>query len=227
VPEKLHKISNPAGRLSYKWQPFTHIVRCLRKKETSACPIQKKLIFTVNHATMQLLKLTVLSSLLFALAISFTSCEPETEIRKTLEYSKTAIPMTGAQEAAPFNVSPAIGSLDVYYNKTTKILTYKFTWQGLTDTITGIHIHGLAPVGYNAGIVQNILINGTKNEALFPFRGGTFTGTFNVDGVVVKEENLLNGFYYLNIHTQGIVPGLAPPNNRYTGGEIRGQIKFQ
>ena len=124
--------------------------------------------------------------------------------------------MTGAQENNPANVSTALGNLDVYYAKNSKILSYKFTWQGLTDTIIGIHIHGLAPVGFNTGIVQNILILNTKNEALFPYRGGSYSGTFNVDGVVVKEENLLNGLYYLNIHTK-----------IYPGGEIRGQIKFQ
>ena len=177
---------------------------------------------------MQLLKLTVLSSVLFAVAISFTSCEKDAEKKKTQEYMKSAIPMTGAQESAPFNVSQAVGSLDVYYSKGSKILTYKVTWQGLTDTIVGMHIHGLASQGYNASIVQNILI--TKNEAVFPFRGGTYSGTLNVDGVVIKEDNLLNGFYYLNIHTKGLVPGLnlQPPfDTTYASGEIRGQIKFQ
>jgi CHRD domain len=150
---------------------------------------------------------------------------------------KSGIPMTGAQEGAPFNVSSAIGSLDVYYAKNSKTLSYKITWQGLTDTIVGIHIHGPAPIGYpgaappgaatqpNAPILQSILPS--KNEALFPFRGGSYSGTLLVDGVVIKEENLLNGMYYLNIHTQGIVPGLVAPNNKYTGGEIRGQIRFQ
>jgi len=162
---------------------------------------------------MQLLKLTVLSFVLFAIAFSFTSCEKDAERKKTQEYMKSGIPMTGAQEA-PATPSTALGSLDVYYAKNSKLLTYKVTWQGLADTIVGMHIHGLAPAGYSTAIVQNILT--TKNEAVFPFRGGTYSGTLNVDGVVIKEENLLNGFYYLNIHTK-----------TYPGGEIRGQIKFQ
>ncbi len=162
---------------------------------------------------MQLLKLTVLSSFLFAIIISFSSCEKDAEKSKTVEYIKSGIPMTGAQETPP-NPSSALGTLDVYYNKALKTLSYKVTWQGLADTIVGMHIHGLAPVGYATGIVQNILT--TKNEAVFPFRGGSYSGTFNVDGVVVKEENLLDGYYYLNIHTK-----------TYPGGEIRGQIKFQ
>jgi hypothetical protein len=174
---------------------------------------------------MQLLKLTVLSVLTLAIAIGFVSCEKDAEKKKYLEYMKSGIPMTGAQETPPFNVSSATGTLDVYYAKNSKTLSYKVTWQGLTDTIVGMHIHGTAPQGYSTGIVQNILI--TKNEAQFPFRGGSYSGSLLVDGVVIKEENLLNGMYYLNIHTKGIVPGLAPPNNTYAGGEIRGQIKFQ
>ena len=141
------------------------------------------------------------------------SCEKDAERKKTQEYLKSGIPMTGAQEA-PVTPSTGLGSLDVYYAKNSKILSYKVTWQGLADTIVGMHIHGLATAGYSTAIVQNILT--TKNEAGFPFRGGTYSGTLNVDGVVVKEENLLNGFYYLNIHTK-----------TYPGGEIRGQIRFQ
>jgi len=121
--------------------------------------------------------------------------------------------MTGAQET-PATPSAAQGSLDVTYNKGSRTLTYKFTWSGLADTITGIHIHGLAPTGYAASIVQNILT--TKNEVTFPFRGGSYTGFLFADGLKVKEEDLLNHLYYLNIHTK-----------TYPGGEIRGQIRFQ
>ncbi|MEI9911661.1 MAG: CHRD domain-containing protein [Bacteroidota bacterium] len=162
---------------------------------------------------MQLLKLTVLSSLLLALAVSFTSCEKDSEQDRVINYVKSGIVMTGAQET-PATPSAAQGSLDVTYSKATKTLTYKFTWSGLADTITGIHIHGLAPTGYAAAIVQNILT--TKNEAAFPFRGGSYSGLFYADGVKVKEEDLLNHFYYLNIHTK-----------TYPSGEIRGQIRFQ
>jgi len=56
-----------------------------RKKATPACPIQKKPIFTSNLAIMQLLRLTVLCSLVFAIAISFTSCEKDAEKKKYLD----------------------------------------------------------------------------------------------------------------------------------------------
>lgn len=195
-------------------QQFAHTPADLcEKKEFPASAIQKKLIFTTNHATMQLIKLTVLCSLLFAFAISFTSCEKEADKKLSLEYSKSGIAMTGAQETPP-NPSTALGTLEVFYSKAIKVLTYKVTWQGLADTIVGMHIHGLAPIGFATSIVQNILT--TKNEAAFPFRGGTYSGTLLVDGSVIKEENLLNGLYYLNIHSK-----------TYPGGEIRGQIRFE
>lgn len=160
---------------------------------------------------MQLLKLTVLSSILFAVIVIVLSCEKETQ--RANYYVKTGITMSGAQET-PVNPSTAQGSLDVSYDKNIKVLVYKFSWSGLADTIVGIHIHGLAPVGFNASIVQNILT--VRNEAAFPFRGGSYSGTLLVDGVRIKEDDLLNGLYYLNIHSKV-----------YPGGEIRAQVKFQ
>jgi CHRD domain-containing protein len=162
---------------------------------------------------MQLIKLTAFSLIIIAMAFGLGSCEKDAERKKVVEYMKSGIPMTGAQEN-PQTPSTALGSLDVYYAKNSKTLTYKVTWQGLADTIVGMHIHGVAPSGYSTAIVQNILT--TKNEAAFPFRGGTYSGTMLVDGVVIKEEYLLDGYYYLNIHSK-----------TYPGGEIRGQIKFQ
>ncbi|MBL7737646.1 MAG: CHRD domain-containing protein [Chitinophagaceae bacterium] len=159
---------------------------------------------------MRLLKLSALSSLILFFV---SSCERNFEKGPSSEYVKTEIAMTGAQET-PANVSAATGSLNVFYSKKSKLLQYTFRWSGLADTIVGIHIHGLAPTGYAASIVQNILT--TRNEAVFPFRGGSYTGTLLVDGARIKEEDLLNHLYYVNIHTK-----------TYPGGEIRGQIRFQ
>lgn len=169
---------------------------------------------------MRFQKLTA-ALLAFSLCLTLASCEPDDELKSTLEYMKTGIPLTGAQET-PANPSPALGTMDVYYNKTTKVLSYKVTWQGLTDSLMLMHIHGLAPTGFAAGVVQNIV---TPSNGLYPqktnnkytfLQSGTISNSLTVDDVKVKEVDLLNGMYYMNIHTP-----------TYPGGEIRGQIRFQ
>ena|SRR5688572_4910000 len=119
------------------------------------------------------------------------------------------LPMRPDQEV-PVNNSPASGSADVTYNKDTKMLTYTLNWSGLTDKPTMAHIHGTAARGANAG-VKHDLTNVLKKET-----SGSFTDSVKVDGTTIKEDSLLSGFYYFNIHT--------PAN---PGGEIRGQIEFK
>lgn len=167
---------------------------------------------------MKLIRLSALTSLVLGLMLAITSCEKVAEEKKTTDYEKKAIPLTGAQET-PANPSTALGTMDVSYSKETRMLTYSVTWSGLTGPVASMHIHGLAPSGYAAGVVQNIITasNGifTPNATTFPATGKV-SGTLLADGVVVKELDLLNGMYYMNIHTA-----------TYPGGEIRGQIKFQ
>ena len=169
---------------------------------------------------MKLIKLTALMSLLFVLVFSMTSCEKNAEKRQTTEYEKTGIVMSGAQET-PAVPSPALGTMDVLYSKETRTLTYKVTWSGLTDSLSAMHIHGLAPTGFAAGVIQNIV---AASNSIFPQRtsgkytflkSGSISGTLLADGVAVKEQDILNGVYYMNIHTPA-----------YPGGEIRGQITF-
>jgi CHRD domain len=170
---------------------------------------------------MRLIKLTAFSSLILAGALSLSSCEREAEEKKTFLYEKKGIVMSGAQET-PAVASTSLGSMDVSYSKETKLLTYKVSWSGLADSVLLMHVHGLAPVSFAATVVQNIV---TASNGIYPqktagkftyAKSGTLTGTLLADGVVVKEDNILNGHYYINIHT-----------SVYPGGEIRGQIKFQ
>ncbi|SRR5690606_3389558 len=181
--------------------------------------MEKRLIFTSNHATMQLLKLTALTSLLISLAIGFSSCEKEEEKEKVHLYVKSDIPMTGAQ-SVPASVSPGLGTLNVSYSKSAKILVYDFNWTGLKDTITGISIHGPAPTGYASPTIKQNLpgfsSNLKNNQASYPYQAGSYSGTLLVDDVNVREQELLNHLYYLSIRTK------AHPT-----GEIRGQIRFQ
>jgi hypothetical protein len=104
--------------------------------------------------------------------------------------------------------------MDVFYTRETRILSYTVKWSGLTGNPILMHIHGLAPTGFAANVVQTIL--SAANPTAFPANNGKYSGTLLVDGVVVKEQDLLNGLYYMNIHTP-----------TYPGGEIRGQIVFQ
>ena len=178
---------------------------------------------------MKLIKLTVLTSLLFSSVIMLTSCEPDAEIKKTTDFQKTGIILSGAKET-PANSSTALGSMDVFYTRDTRILTYTVRWSGLTDSLLLMHIHGSSPSGFNAAVIQSIIVpatpNGTVGNGIFPqktsvgkltyAKSGIISATLLVDGVFIKEQDLLNGLFYMNIHT-----------NAYPGGEIRGQIVFQ
>lgn len=167
---------------------------------------------------MKLIKLTAFPLLIAVSLFILSSCERDAEQKKTTDYERKAIPLTGAQET-PANASTALGTMDVSYSKETRVLNWSVTWSGLTGPVSLMHIHGVAPTGFAAGVVQNIITtsNGlaTPNAALYGATG-KFSGTLNVDGVAVKEQDLLNGMYYMNIHTA-----------TYPGGEIRGQIVFQ
>jgi len=163
---------------------------------------------------MKWIKLTAFSVLVLPLFVSLSSCEKDAEKKKVLEYSKLNIVLTGAQEA-PASNSTALGSMDVNYRRDTRTLNYTIRWSGLTGPPIGVNIFGLAPAGYaSPSVVQTILA--ASNPTLFPANSGTYTGFMFCEGANVKEVDLLNGLFYMNIRTA------ANP-----GGEIRGQIRFQ
>lgn len=171
---------------------------------------------------MKLIKLTALPLALFAM-LALSSCEPDAELKKTTDYSKTGIALTGAQVSPVVSPSAALGTMDVSYSKETRILTYNINWTGLAGNVTAMHLHGLAPTGYasSAAAVQNIIAssNGIFAPGASYGVNGKLTATLLVDGVLVKEADLLNGMYYIDIHTSAY-----PTDPR---GEIRGQIRFQ
>ena len=121
---------------------------------------------------MKLIKLTAFPLLLFVSLLVLSSCEPDAEIKKTTEYSKTNIPMTGAQET-PAVTTSALGSMDVSYSKDTRILNYTISWSGLAGNPVGMHVHGQAPVGYIAGVLPDNFyqrINGYRNQIRYIIR---------------------------------------------------------
>jgi hypothetical protein len=159
-------------------------------------------------ALKSLAVLLVLSSLLAGCEKWKDLIHKHKEKEKTV-YEAANLPMSGLQEN-PKRETKASGSINLRYDKATKMLRFTVSWKDLSGNPTGSHIHGPAPKGVNAGIKYDFF-------SLFPkTTSGTFTNTFLVDGVAVKEDSLLLGFYYLNIHSP-----LHP------GGEIRGQLEFK
>jgi hypothetical protein len=166
---------------------------------------------------MKLIKLTVIP-LFFGLFISFTSCEKNTEKKIQTDFSKSGIVMSPANEPNLPVPSSGLGTMDVAYSRETRVLTYSVSWSGLTGPVIAMHIHGQAPAGFNASVFQNIITssNGIVTPGAAYGASGKISASLFIDGVTIKEADLLNGFYYMNIHTAA-----------NSGGEIRGQIRFQ
>jgi hypothetical protein len=122
---------------------------------------------------------------------------------------KKGLLLEGSQEV-PAKTTKACGTLDVIYNKTTKMLTYTITWNSLSGIPTGAHIHGDAARGANATVKYDFTNLIPKTTS------GIFANSVLVDEVAIKEKDLLNGLYYVNLHTA-----------TNPGGEIRGQIEFK
>ena len=160
---------------------------------------------------MKWIKLTALPISVFAVMLLLASCEPDAEMKKVTDYQKNDIPMTGAKNI-PISVSSATGKLNIFYTKETRTLNYSMNWTGLSGAPTSIGIFGLAPEGY-------IVTPGSPAVQALTTTGLTATnktsGTLLADGFVVKEQDLLNGMYYIVIRTAA-----------YPNGEIRAQIKF-
>ena len=146
-----------------------------------------------------------------------TACKRDTEFTKVTEFRKNGVAMTGALNV-PQTPSTGLGTMDIWYSKETRILTYTLNWSGLTGAVSSAAIMGPAPTGFpSATTVQNLSTSAIIRCATVSNTScGTYKGTMLVDGFVVTEENLLNGVYYLTLRTASYP----------ATGEIRGQIKF-
>ena len=125
-----------------------------------------------------------------------------------------------ASQTIPASNATSTGTLDAVYDRYSKTLTYTVKWNNLMDTATTLHVHGLANAGavavapYPNGIIQTF--TRTTTPALSTKKDeGSFTGTLYIDEVLLKEEDLLAGKYYIDLHTK------AKP-----AGELRGQLVF-
>ncbi|MEO8584283.1 MAG: CHRD domain-containing protein [Flavitalea sp.] len=137
-----------------------------------------------------------------SMGVSATPAASDNVVKKQLDLS--------ASQEVPANTSKGKGTADVSYDKTSHMLTYTINYSGLTGAATMAHIHGTAPKGANAGVKRDL--SGFIQKA----DSGSFTDSVMVDGNAIKEDSLMSGFYYFNIHTA------ANP-----GGEIRTQIELQ
>ncbi len=145
-------------------------------------------------------------AILFVSATAILSCNKDDDKEQTV-FTGNNLALSAAQEV-PATASTATGTMNVSYDKSTKVLVVSATWANLTADPVAAHIHGTAARGANAGVKVDFHDNVTTAT-------GTFNRSITVDEVAIKEDSLLNGFYYFNIHT---------PENK--GGEIRGQIEF-
>ncbi len=117
------------------------------------------------------------------------------------------IALNGANEV-PAVTSSGSGTFEGTYDRTTKILTYTLRWS-LGDpnaTTVGMHFHGPAEPTESKGI--RLPITG--------FPTGSTNQTFSSATPALdaaQEEELLNGKWYVNIHSSTVPTG-----------ELRGQL---
>lgn len=148
---------------------------------------------------LKLLPFSILAATILSLTIM--SCDSDDEDGNQLYNLSGAA--SGSQEV-PAVTTSATGNITGTLDAQNKSLNYTITWNGLSGNMSGMHFHGPAPAGQNAGV-------------LFPLT--TTTGTSgSVSGTISNIpdstiQHFLNGRMYYNIHTA------ARP-----GGEIRGQI---
>lgn len=140
-------------------------------------------------------KLSVLM-MVAVVAMGMQSCQIEgPDQDDVVKYQATI----SSKNTIPRTTSSAQGSASIEYNKTTRMLTYNITYQGLKP-IAG-HIHKAQPA-WEAGPV----VIPFDNVASSPI-----TGSKQLDN---ELETLLRlGNLYINLHTK-----------EYPAGEIRGQI---
>jgi len=136
-------------------------------------------------------------ALLIACAAAFSIASPA--FAATVNFKAQ---LTSAQEVPPTQ-SQGKGEVTATYDTTSKKLTWKGTYSGLSGPATAAHFHGPATAGKNAGVAIPIFAGAAAKS---PFEGSaTLTDA--------QAKELMAGEWYANIHTAA---------NK--AGEIRGQV---
>jgi hypothetical protein len=107
--------------------------------------------------------------------------------------------LKAASEVPPNNAEGS-GEVTVTYDPTTKLMSWKGSYSGLTGPATAAHFHGPAPAGKNAGVMIPIHPDSSP-----------LSGSANLTEAQAKA--LIDGDMYINVHTAA-----------HKGGEIRGQL---
>lgn len=111
------------------------------------------------------------------------------------------VPMDGGQSGTG---ASATGEIFGTYDPDTNTLDFVARANGLTDSATMSHIHQ-APAGSSGGVIFDLGVGSTT--------GYQYYVEFNEVLTDAQEMTLLDGNYYVNVHTA-----------EFPGGEIRGQL---
>jgi len=142
---------------------------------------------------------------LLALGMTFMSCKDEENPTTVPTSTRLTATLNGTSEKPNSTTSTATGTFVGDLNTTTRVLSYTVTYTGpFSSSLTGGHIHRITKAD-GTGPVE------------IPFSSLTSPIT-GMTGVLAqtKVDSMLNGFYYVNLHTA-----------TYPAGEIRGDIKKQ
>jgi hypothetical protein len=138
---------------------------------------------------------TILSIVLLGLAATAGTAGAEVHLFEAI--------IDGSQEVPPSG-STATGFASLTYDDITGELSWEIQWSGLSGPPTGMHFHGPAPAGVNAGIQIDVgIISGLTSPSI----GSTAI-------TAAQGDDLLSNLWYVNIHAA-----------QFPAGEIRGQIE--
>jgi hypothetical protein len=145
------------------------------------------------HSVRSWMGMLVLASVAWATSALVTQAAPVS----------FTVQLAGTQQVPPV-ATHGVGTADLSYDPSTRVLTWTVTYAGLSSAVTMAHFHGPAPAGKNAGVQIWISKEGTPVTS--PIKGqATLTPS--------QAQQLMAGDWYINVHTAD-----------NPAGEIRGQV---
>ncbi len=145
------------------------------------------------------IKFFTILTLIFGMGFTMVSCNDDDDDEpKQDEIINFEAELKGANEVPPNQVD-SIGTATATYNKTTKILTVNVTHN--VEGVTSADVSKAA--------------KGENGDVVFPFSSTDSPMKLTTPELTTEQEtDLMNGLYYINIHTED-----------YPDGIIRGQLE--